>query len=46
MTADMAFAEFIDRCCWLYTKRPTYRQALERERPNHKPKTTHHRRTA
>lgn len=42
MTADYAFAEFIDRCCWRYTKHPAYRRQLENERPRtpHKPRRT------
>jgi hypothetical protein len=38
VTADYAFAEFIDRCCWRYTKHPAYRRQLENERPHTTPK--------
>jgi len=36
MSATMAFAEFLDRCCARYAKEPNYRRALERERPEWK----------
>lgn len=38
MTSIMAFAEFLDRCCGQYAKRPDYRRKLESERPKWKPR--------
>lgn len=46
MTPDIAFAEFIDRCCWRYVKQPSYRRTLENERPKYKITTNSRRRTA
>lgn len=44
MTAELLFAEFIDRRCGLYAKSPAYRRALERERPKFHTAKTHRRR--
>lgn len=33
MSSDLAFADFMDRCCWRYVKQPAYRRTIENERP-------------
>lgn len=33
MTADLAFAQFLDWCCQRFAKHPAYRRTLRRELP-------------